>query len=148
MDCSKYQPSVALTVDLWAEIFARTGAQQISFSPWSNIEARKHEQQQLHQLRPVCKQFSEVFKSHPQCLQWLTLDEAFPSSSLPSLLAWVQHSKGSLQILEANCGSLVDAVLGALMSSTSMLKLIDIAKPETLVQSSCYQPSVPWKCVP
>jgi len=118
-----------LTAELWTEVFAHVEAAQIRYRSWNDIEDDHQNQRQLHQLRLVCKQFNEIFAAHPLFLRRLSLPEAFPSSSLPSLLAWLQQNKSCLKIFEANCASpTVDVVLSALTSITSQLKFINVGE--------------------
>ena len=109
-------------------MFAHVEASQIRYRSWNDIEDGQQNQRQLHQLRLVCKQFNEIFAAPSLFLRRLSLDEAFPSSSLPSLLTWLHQNKSCLKVFEANCGShMTDVVLGALTSFTSQLKLADIS---------------------
>ena len=86
----------------------------------------------IRRLRLVCKQFNEIFAAQPLFVRRLSLREAFPSSSLPSLLTWLQQNKSCLEVFEANCSShMADVFLSALTSSTSQLKLIDIGHAST-----------------
>ena len=117
-----------LTAELWTEVFAHVEAPQIRYKSWNDIQDDQQNQRQLHQLRLVCKQFNKIFAAPSLFLRRLCLPEAFPSSSLPSLLAWLQQNKSCLKVFEANCGSrMTDVVLGVLTSSTSQLKLVDIS---------------------
>ncbi len=126
MDSNKQQ--CLLTSELWTEVFAHVETARIGYRSWYDIEDDQQNQRQLHQLRLVCKQFNEVFAAQPLFLKRLSLPLAFPKSSLPSLVAWLQQSKDCLQIFEANCVSpTVDVVLGALTSITSQLKFINVA---------------------
>ena len=105
---------------------------QIRYRSWRDIEDDQHNQRQLHRLRLVCKQFNEIFAAQPLFVRRLSLREAFPSSSLPSLLTWLQQNKSCLEVFEANCSShMADVFLSALTSSTSQLKLIDIGHAST-----------------
>ena len=53
------------------------------------------------------------------------LPEDFASRALPSLLAWLHHSKPSLVTLNASCKSpVIEAVLAALASSSMPLRNI------------------------
>ncbi len=128
---SRHQRTL-LTAELWTEVFAHVEAAQIRYRSWDDVEDGKENQRQLHQLRLVCKQFNGIFASQPFFLRRLSLPLAFPSSSLPSLLAWLQQNKNCLTVFEANCSSrMADVVLGALTSSTSQLKLIDLSDAST-----------------
>ena len=127
MSSSKQQ--YLLTSELWTEVFAHVETAQMGYRTWNDIQDDQQNQRQMHQLRLVCKQFNEVFAAQPLFLKRLSLPLAFPKSSLPSLLAWLQQSKDCLEILEANCASPeVDVVLDALTSVTSQLKLINLCE--------------------
>lgn len=78
---------------------------------WEDFN-RKERQAEVHQLKLVCKQFRDVYASHPGLVERLYVSFSFSVSSLPSLLAWVQQNKGSVRCFLSDCGSpLVDAVL-------------------------------------
>ncbi len=99
----------------------------MGYRTWNDIEDDQQNQRRLHQLRLVCKQFNEVFAAQSLFLKRLSLPKAFPISSLPSLLGWLQQSKDCLEVLEANCPSpTVDVVSGALTSIRSQLKLVSV----------------------
>ena len=122
----------SLTAELWTEVFAHVEAAQIRYRNWHDVEDDQHNQRQLHRLRLVCKQFYEIFAAQPLFVRRLSLRDAFPSSSLPSLLTWLQQNKSCLELFEANCSShMADVFLSALTSSTSQLKLIDIGHAST-----------------
>ena len=124
-----------LTSELWTKVFAHVEAAKMGYRTFNKIEQDQHNQRQLHQLRLMCKQFNEVFAAHPLFLKRLSLPQAFPISSLPSLLAWLHQSKDCLEVFEASCGGpTVDVVLGALTSVTSQLKHITVASTACSIQ--------------
>ena len=66
---------------------------------------------------PMCRHFRHMHASHSGLLQHAYLGNIVSVKSLPSLLAWLQQSKSSVQTLQSNCNSpLVHAVLAALAS--------------------------------
>ena len=130
MDCNLWPD---LTSELWAEVFARIQDSEISdsddFTDVHEIEMDANWQlEQLPELRIVCKQFNEVIASSPQLLRRLSVHKDYPSSSLLSLLAWLQSGKHSLDSFEATCGSpMVDAMLAGLVSTSSRLTFVSIS---------------------
>ena len=126
MDHAQQQQAIPLTPELWAEVFVRVEAADTGFREYTADDEYQEQQQKVHQLKLVCKQFNEVFKAYPQTLQRLYISPGFASSSLPSLIKWVQRHKTTLTVFEAHCGSLVDAILGALISPASCLRLVDL----------------------
>lgn len=126
IDQAQQQQAVPLTPELWAEVFVRVEANDTGFRAYLADDTYQDQQQKVHQLKLVCKQFNEVFKAYPQTLQRLYISPGFASSSLPSLIKWVQRHKTTLTVFEAFCGSMVDAVLGALVSLVSRLRLVDL----------------------
>ena len=120
------------TPELWTKVFAHVETAQMGYRTWNDIEDDQQNQRRLHQLRLVCKQVNEVFAAQPLFLKRLSLPKAFPISSVPSLLGWLQQSKDCAEVLEANCACpTVDVVLGALTSIRSQLKLVSVLDAST-----------------
>lgn len=118
----------ALTPELWAEVFAHIQDCQVptELRSWHAIQSCRQPQQLLN-LRLVCKQSDEIIASNRQLLCRLSVHKEYPSSSLLSLLRWLQSGRHSLDSFEATCGSpMVDAVLAGLVSNSSRLTLINI----------------------
>ncbi|KAL3151155.1 hypothetical protein ABBQ38_15512 [Trebouxia sp. C0009 RCD-2024] len=115
----------SLTSELWAKVFAHLELPQKNGS-WDYFDQRQ-QQARLHQLKLVCKQFREVFTSHPALVQQLYISSDFCVRALPSLLAWLHQSKNSVQYFQSECRSpLVDAVVSGLVSPQPSLKSVSI----------------------
>ena len=75
----------------------------------------------------MCKQFREIYSGHPGIVQALYLNCDTTVGTLPSLLAWLQQNKSSVQTFRAESGGpLAEAVLEALVSLRSSLKSVGI----------------------
>ena len=107
---------------------------------WGDIghdRKQQRQQTQIHQRKLVCKQFNHVHASHPGVVRTLYLGPGISAKSLPSLLAWLQHNKNSIQTFRSEGGSpLVDAVLGALVSPESSLNRVGVSDVSACALSS------------
>ena len=95
------QPLIfVLTDEIWGTIFGFVRGIYQTFTNEDKLKANLQRQQQLLDLRLVCKQFSVNQISH---MQRLTLGQDFDSRALPSLFAWLRQRKRSLKFLECSC---------------------------------------------
>ncbi len=97
-----------LNPDIWTEVFARLEDRQVETGSWDDAKARQ-QQRELHQLKLVCKQFSEIFTSQPELVQGLHLHNNLPGNAITSLLAWLRRSDGSVQVFTSSCGTYTHA---------------------------------------
>ena len=127
MSCTTRLAS-SLTPELWTKIFVHMEELAENPYPFPHFTFdQKQPQGEMHQLKLVCKQFRDIFASHPGLVQRLYIGEDFLATSLPSLLDWMQQSKGSVQTFQSTCERpLVDIVLTALLSSTSSMNIADV----------------------
>ena len=131
MDPFEHRGPPSLTPELWAKVFEHLddGLGSAGFwrdISWDRLLLQRH-QQQLHQLKLVCKEFHESFASHPGLVPALYLRPELSVRSLPSLLAWLQQHRSSVQRFWSECGSsFVEAVLGALVLLDSSLKSVGV----------------------
>lgn len=82
----------------------------------------------------MCKQSRDIFAAHPGLVRQVFISSTFSSRALPSLLAWLQQTKDTVQALQSADGSSLDAVLTALMTSGQPIKVRDI-RLQTLTYS-------------
>ena len=122
MDHIKQRNAPTLTPELWAKVFSHTE----ELPEFNCCNSRPQENQaRLHQLKLVCKQFRDVFASHPGLVQRLFLWPDFSVAALPGLLAWLQKSKSSISMFHSACrGPLEDVVMAAFLSEPS-IKWVD-----------------------
>ena len=118
----------SLTPELWAKVFSHVEERPESISMISLDCEQRQNQMEVHKLKLVCKQFREVYTSHPRLVQRVFLRRLFSVSSLPSLLAWLQQNKNSIQMVRTTGSPLVDALLEGLVSSEQSLKIIDVCE--------------------
>ena len=116
-----------LNPDVWSEVFARLEDRQVETGSWNDAKARQ-QQRELHQLKLVCKQFSDIFTSQPELVQGLHLHSKLPRNATTSLLAWLRRSNGSVQTFTSSCDtSLMHAVMAGLIASSPLLRVMDIS---------------------
>ena len=130
MDVKPYQKAPALSSELWANVFVHmaTPSERFYKRDDTNDWLYKRRQKEMHQLKLVCKLFRDVFASHSGLVQHLYLHQAFPARLLPSLLAWLQQSKSSLQTFMSAYGEpLADVVLAGLLTSEQHLKSVRLS---------------------
>ena len=133
MDHLQQSKSLNLTPELWAKVFAYLEDRPGPIRP---ITTQWRQQSEVHRLKLVCKQFREIYSSHPGIVQALYLN-FITVRKLPSLLAWLQQNKSSLQTFRAELGGpLVEAVLEALVLRPSSLKSIGIGGISAISLSS------------
>ena len=117
-----------LSPDIWTETFARLQDRHGETGLWDDAKARQ-QQRELHQLKVVCKQFSDIFTSQPELVQKIHLHSGFPSSAVTTLLAWLQRSSGSIQVFTSSCcdTSLTHTVVARPLASSPPLRIINIS---------------------
>ena len=126
--------TISLTPELWAEVFAHLEERPSTPATYDDVEEKQSQKEvhQLDKLKLVCKDFRRIHASHAGLVQKVHLHSDFCVRSLPSLLAWLQHNKSSVHILQSARGSpLLDAVLAALFSPESHLWMVNIAGVST-----------------
>ena len=123
MDHIEQRNAPSLTPELWAKVLSLT-EELPEFSCGPHLTQKRH-QARVHQRKLVCKQFRDVFASHPGLVQRLYLWSDFSVTALPGLLAWLQKSKSSISMFQSVCRSpLVDIVMAAFLSEPS-IKFVD-----------------------
>lgn len=74
----------------------------------------------------MCKQFKSTFESHPEFVQRLYLDDGFSFPLVPSLVAWLQHNKSSVRMLQSKCKSpMLDIVMRGLLLAPN-ISMVDV----------------------
>lgn len=122
----------SLTPELWAQVFALVEERSDTIEDmggWTQTTHRlaRQEQAQVHQLKLVCKQFRDIYATHSGLIQRMLLYQSFPARLTPSLLAWLQQNRSSVQTFRSTDeSSLVDAVLSALVSTEQCIRLANL----------------------
>ena len=118
----------SLTPELWAKVFALVEERPDTLGSWDDsIDTLAWQnQQEVHQLKLVCKQFKKIYASHAGLIQRLYLCDGFAARLLPALLAWLQQNKNSVQTFHSAEGRPVDAVLAGLVTSEQCLRIADV----------------------
>lgn len=125
MDDIGQQIVPSLTPELWSNVFAHVEELPENFG--NHQQDQRRNQAEVHQLKLVCKQFRDIYASHSGLVQRLYL--GFSSErSLPSLIAWLQQNKSSIQTFqsEEEGNSLVDVVLSLLVSSETSMRMVNV----------------------
>ena len=123
MPYSQQQNAPSLTVDLWAKVFAHL--KDILEDEYECLP--HHSQVMMHQLKLVCKQFRQTFTSHSGLVRKKFLGSSFSERQLPSLLAWLQKSQGSVRAVMSICNApLLEVVLAQLQSSQLSIEWMDV----------------------
>lgn len=124
MGRTRQRSAPSLTPELWAKVFGHLEASPELATSWDEMLSTEN-QAETHQLKLVCRQFRKIFASHTGLVQRLYLSYDFSVSSLPGLLAWLQQSKGSVQMFTANCeGQRVYTVLAGLVASQPNMRYV------------------------
>ena len=122
----RHAPS--LTPELWAKVFAFLSSRpgQVRVCDSNDNLALKQNQLEVHQLKLVCKLFKDLFASYPGLVQQVYISPTFSGRSVLSLLAWLQHNKGSVQAVQSANGYWHEALLAGLVMSGQPVKVLDI----------------------
>ena len=86
---------------VWVRIFQLI--QDADFTHWTNFDNDAKRQANLHGLRLVCKEFSDVFKRNPDVTRLLYLSCSLSRKSLDGLLKWLRINTPSIRALRADC---------------------------------------------
>ena len=98
---------------------------------------QQQNQEEVLQLKLVCKQFRDIYASYSELVRRVYLDNDFSVRILPSLLAWLQRSNSVVQVFQSDCNSpLADvamAMLASLQQSVNMVNVCGVSECSTSI---------------
>ena len=118
----------SLPPELWAKAFAHLEQRPDRLD--ADTASVHSDQEKVHRLKLVCKQFRSIYECHSDLVQRLYLDTHFSVALLPSLLAWLHQNKGSLRLFWSECRSpLVDIVMAGISPAPNVntVDVVDVS---------------------
>lgn len=111
-----------LPAELWAKVFTYIEELPENLGSWHPSKQQKNQAQ----LQLVCKQFREVYASHPWLVQQLCLPLTLSSTSIPSLLAWLRQNT-SIRRLQSRCNPRIqEVVLAGIVLREACMQEVDL----------------------
>ena len=115
-----------LSPELWARVLVQLRGNETG----SATDAEDHEQlierqQELLNLRLVCRLFKVLYDSEPHFISNLLLPDRFSIASIPSMIAWLQKHTANVQSVSAVFGSpFLEAILTGLLCHKTALTAV------------------------
>lgn len=118
-DACRRDPLDLLSPELWARVLVQLrGNETGSATGAEDHEQLFERQQELLNLRLVCRLFKVLYDSEPHFISNLLLPDRFSIASIPSMIAWLQKHTANIQSVPAVFGSpFLEAILTGLYAT-------------------------------